>query len=136
MSKSEKPTSDSSLRQSYREAYFKFMDECEKLWQQHGQGLGDISSNATRRAAEVADKGMEQQNATSLIEQGSQEYQTHCQSIRSNLESIFKEYALGTAKAWEMAGREGIDQTTLWHVGIANMNVAWNYSSLSSHCAT
>jgi len=136
MNEPEKPASDSSLRQLFREAYFKFMDDCEKLWQQHCQGLSDLSSNATRRGAELASKGDELQNATSLAEQATQEYQTHCESIRSNLQTLFKDYARGTARAWERAAHEEIDQVTLYHIGIANMNVAWNYGALSSRCTS
>ena len=134
MSKSQKPTADSSVRQLFRESYFKFMDDCEKLWQQHCETLRDLSSNAPRRAAEVVDKGSLQQDVSNLSEQADQEYRAHRDSVRSNLESIFKDYAKGTAGAWEVARDQGIDEVTLWHVGIAQMNVAWNYSMLSAYC--
>jgi hypothetical protein len=124
---------DSSVRQLFRDSYLTFMDDCERLWHRHCRTLSELASSEMQRNMEASQKGA-QHNAGAVQEQVRKERQALGDSFKTDLENAFKSYAERTAKAWSKARDVGADDSTLWHVGVAQMNVAWNYGVLSALC--
>jgi hypothetical protein len=113
----------------FRDAYFAFMDECQRLWQTHSRELHGLSVAASERLAKAVQQGSVEDANKTQTELGN-EYRGRADKLTAELKKALQQYDRTMATAWAKAAEENLEESTLWHVGVAQGNVAWNYSAM------